>query len=40
MGRLGDPEVAAVEEPRVFLTENECEVRRRVELDACACLRE
>jgi hypothetical protein len=37
---VGDPQLAALEEPRVLLTENEGEVRWWVELATSAGLRE
>jgi hypothetical protein len=39
-GGLCDPQLAAVEEPRVFLTEDESEVRWWVEVGTSAGLRE
>ena len=40
VGRLGDPQLAAVEEPRVLITEDQSEVRWWVELGTPAGLRE
>jgi hypothetical protein len=40
VGRLGDPQLAAIEDPRVLLAENEGDVRWWVELATSAGLRD